>query len=498
MHGLFWLHDAPDVSKLSTMTDEERAEVASYFDRYICADHPDPTCPRADYHPCRKCPDSIGDVKQDLAELLNRVQMHSCNKSYCLRYNKTTKKVQCRFKFPHGLQDKSEIKLNGDGVYEFFPKRNVDCLNKFHKELIQVWRANMDISPILSHKALVSYLAKYVSKSETKSATLKEFLSNCATDDKSASSLIQKLLIRCCSERDYSAQEVCHLLMGRELVISSRDFVTVYMGKDSKWTEWDGAGPKGQSVLEKYISRSETLQNISLFEAAQGLILPAGRKRTKKAVVRVIPKLSYKHGEGSNEDFFRQQALLQIPWREEAALKGENETWENVCSNHNVGHVPCNVNLPEGRTMQHLLSEARQVDEEFEDEEPDISENITAEEFMVASAMLPNAKAQKIELGRRDIDLNHDWNVSAEKYSQYGSVAELRTFISQKKTEIQQVAQTACIAPDVTFNDEQKAVINLINDQIGFILAGSSGKSPPKRVIVQGKAGTFINNAFMN
>lgn len=87
VHGLLWLRDAPDVSNLSSMSDEQWDKVASYFDKYVTAYHPDPSCPPAQLPPCRRSPENVDNVEQDLAELLNRVQMHTCSKSYCMKFN---------------------------------------------------------------------------------------------------------------------------------------------------------------------------------------------------------------------------------------------------------------------------------------------------------------------------------------------------------------------------------------------------------------------------
>ncbi|KAE8749141.1 hypothetical protein FOCC_FOCC004047 [Frankliniella occidentalis] len=159
----------------------------------------------------------VEDKEKDLAQLLNRVQRHTIHKeSYCLRKNKKTKKRECRFGFPKYLQDTSSYKIDPETHdIEFTSKRNDPLLNNFNDYIIQTWRANIDISPVMSKQALINYLAKYISKPERESNKLIDLLKdilNSAQDDQDIKKSIQRLYIQCCSERDYSAQE--HLTPG--------------------------------------------------------------------------------------------------------------------------------------------------------------------------------------------------------------------------------------------------------------------------------------------
>lgn len=52
--------------------------------------------------------------------------------------------------------------------------------------------------------------------------------------DTSSRSVIMKLLISIIGERDYSAQEVAHVLMGWPLYRCSRSFMNVYIN-DENW-----------------------------------------------------------------------------------------------------------------------------------------------------------------------------------------------------------------------------------------------------------------------
>ena len=66
----------------------------------------------------------------------------------------------------------------------------------------------------MSKNKVIPYVAKYATKSETRSDSIKNMYSTIvqelSNDDRSLKA-IQKLLIKSTSERDYSTQETCHL-----------------------------------------------------------------------------------------------------------------------------------------------------------------------------------------------------------------------------------------------------------------------------------------------
>lgn len=258
------MKDAPKVKDILKATDVELLEIAKYFDQYVSTTHPDVGCPKAPLHPSRVRLSEVLDINKDLAELLNRVQRHTeCSEDYCLRKNKKKDgKKQCRFKFPFGLRSTTKIVISDDKEVEFLSTRNDELLNKYNQFIIQTWRANIDISPVLSKRALINYLAKYITKSETQSKDLTEamkaLMNNCDSDA-TAKSVIQRLYIQSCCERDFSAQETCHLVLGLNLQSSGgRKFVNLNFKvlESEGWMQVadDGARPM-KSYIEKYLER---------------------------------------------------------------------------------------------------------------------------------------------------------------------------------------------------------------------------------------------------
>ncbi|KAK3917521.1 ATP-dependent DNA helicase [Frankliniella fusca] len=210
LHGLLWIDNSPDVTDIDT--EEKRQNIVQFYDKLISTFHPNINERKPIVHPCQVKMSEVQDPTKDLAQLLNRVQRHSIHKeSYCLRRNKRTKKIECRFQFPKNLEVSSTYRINPEtNEMEFIPKRNDPILNNFNGYIIQTWRASIDISAVMSKQALINYLAKYISKPERESRELISLLKgilNEAEDDQEIKKSIQRLYIQCCSERDYSAQE---------------------------------------------------------------------------------------------------------------------------------------------------------------------------------------------------------------------------------------------------------------------------------------------------
>ena len=73
-----------------------------------------------------------------------------------------------------------------------------------------------------------SCCAKYATKSEPRSQTLRETLQivvNSLKEGNNSVTAVQKLLINSIGKHDYSAQETCHLLMQLPIFKASRDLL---------------------------------------------------------------------------------------------------------------------------------------------------------------------------------------------------------------------------------------------------------------------------------
>src|SRR3981081_2253156 len=92
------------------------------------------------------------------------------------------------------------------------------------------WMANTDIQPPTSLYAMLSYIGKYVSKPEKSSASYIELqtqifaLIPCQAP---LLSVVSKMLNRLIGERDWSAQEVSHILLQLLVQTASQMLLTL-------------------------------------------------------------------------------------------------------------------------------------------------------------------------------------------------------------------------------------------------------------------------------
>lgn len=173
---------------------------------------------------------------QELSDIINRVQRHKCTEVYCLRRRRmpsgrlTDNKV-CRFYFPRQLHEMAIVTNDLNPVHLIFDgARNDTRLNNFNRLIALAWRANRDISPCTSQHAVINYIAKYASKAETKSESYRDIARAIlpkVNSNKPLVSFVAKFMNKLASERDWSAQEVCHLLLRLPLQQCTRTLVTV-------------------------------------------------------------------------------------------------------------------------------------------------------------------------------------------------------------------------------------------------------------------------------
>ena len=108
--------------------------------------------------------------------------------------------------------------------------RNDGIVNSFNPVQLSAWRANVDMHYIVSRRRVIDYCTKYVTKSEPWSETLKDTFTRIVSRLKEGNQslkAVQKLLIHSVGDRDYSAQETCHILLQLPMFKASRDFIVL-------------------------------------------------------------------------------------------------------------------------------------------------------------------------------------------------------------------------------------------------------------------------------
>jgi ATP-dependent DNA helicase PIF1 len=155
---------------------------------------------------------------------------------------------------------------------QFFPERNNQYLNKYNRLTTMAWQANTDVSPCTSIAAVIEYIVKYAVKPEKASLSYREMAEKIipfVNEAKLYQSMVTKLINRLISERDYSAQEVCHMLLNLKLSQSTREFVTVDLRHPDQHSHLyrvdAGETRRGLSLLEHYMQRLVDLDNVSYY-----------------------------------------------------------------------------------------------------------------------------------------------------------------------------------------------------------------------------------------
>jgi len=124
------------------------------------------------------------------------------------------------------------------------------------------WLANADIQPPTTLIAVLKYIGKYVSKPEKSSTSYTELQAKIlpyTSDRAPLLSFVSKMLNKLISERDWSAQEVSHILLGLTVQDSSREVVTLFCRPDKEQQDQvtleDGTAAPRRSPLQRYIDR---------------------------------------------------------------------------------------------------------------------------------------------------------------------------------------------------------------------------------------------------
>lgn len=435
-HGLYWLSGHPDLDADNAQSRERFARIWGY---HVSAVNPEPRRIQApgEGNPLISNLLEHPLTVQFLSMVVNRVQRHRCN-NYCMHLNKHTKQVECRFGFPHGQRLIASLdKVPHSKHWSFRGERNDGQINHYNRLLTVAWLANTDVSPCTSLQQVIDYAAKYCSKSEKKSesfAQIGKALMPRVKDHNPLISFTSKLLNQLVAERDYSKQEVSHLLLGLPLQEGSRTCLYVDCrnpDRHSRSLRIDGDEvDEAPNVYEKYCRRPEALEDLTYVSFL------------KYWNFRSRDPSSWKQWQSSNVNG-RPRVLVYFP-RYQANPEGQQ--WPDYC------RVKLTLNHPH-RRLDELLTfdghrfhshakafaycwqhhshdddhygrprEARLQPQEDQYETLPVEEEFDDEDWIRLAALLPDnpLTQQGLDLlGRRDIDVNYDWTRHVCTYPEF-------------------------------------------------------------------------------
>ena len=374
-HCLIWTEDAP---RIDTSSD---AEVEQFCDEHMCGALPEDT-----------------EANQELRELVERLQKH-VHSSFCRKHIN----APCRFNFPRPPIFKSVVaRSKNESPYvevdpkvkrevlqsvrsavekdpdqtttEVLNKANIEpelyvqCLqeskkganvllkrepnemfiNNYNKDIIRLWRANMDLQFVADPYSAVMYVLSYVLKAEK---GMSEVLKQAAKEYESGGMREQMKQIASAfsNKREVSIQEAIMRVLSMWLFKKTTQVIFVSNVEKELRTRMPkpkidlmAMDPNDTNIFmlnihDRYENRPPELENYCLAKFAANYV-PCGssarncielqnnmghmKKRKKAAVIR-----THRFPDHTSE-FYHGKLLLFWPWRVENEIKRPNETFQ--------------------------------------------------------------------------------------------------------------------------------------------------------------------------
>jgi ATP-dependent DNA helicase PIF1 len=311
----------------------------------------------------------------------------------------------------------------------------------------------------------------------------------------------QKLLSSLIVERDWSAQECCHLLLGCPLHKTSRHFRSLNLS----WPRFNAfeplhptmddedLAPTKMSWIDHYERRNlevnPELANISLlqifrrYDFKNQKFVP--RPRAKPRVVIVWPGyIPDKSDPAMYDNWCRAKLQLHHPYTDDVEtlqqVDGEDIGWSAAYAN-------CLLTCGD-HDDDPLADEEDLDDEEEEDEfeEPEVEEipREIRDWHQLANQGPRIRSTQHSRLGKRDLDRDFDWHLN---YTTFEDLRHRESYLESQKRLIDNVDEV----PDVDIAnlvDNQRRIFLRVVNHYHMTLAGEN--PPPLRINIDGTAGT--------
>ncbi len=367
--------------------------------------------------------------------------MHTiCRPGACLRVKKGSDNTPyCRFFFPRPLFDDPVVTKDiNHKSWLFSPARNVPDTNQCSPLITMGWMANTDIQPPTTLWAVLAYVAKYVSKPETKSKSytdLQGMILPYTNERAPLLSFVSKMLNKLIGERDWSAQEVSHILLQLPVQESSRSVVTLdcwpEQSQDNLIVLEDGDITTQRSPTKRYQDRNTdapgalSLQSTTLFDWLQFWDWRTFQIRTRASsrVINYWPRYPADPESPTYNDFCRVKLMLHHPFVHVDELLSVNgvayssyqEAFTACCQHHS--HPEDYYVDPEPDAEESNNSDNDNLD----DIEPDPEVEAPLADFEAYARRRPNHDLGQLDgldgLGTRHLDRAYDWGPHVGKYS---------------------------------------------------------------------------------
>ena len=374
-------------------------------------------------------------------------------------------------------------------------------MNQFNRLITLCWLANTDISPCTGIEAVINYAAKYCSKTETPTSTYADIARSIlphVSDSNPMLSFASKMMNKLIGERDYSAQEVCHLLMKLPLCEDSRVVLNVDCrpleshSRPLEFSEEDEGLRTKKTSYEKYLERPQQMEGVSYFEFLERWnfksSMPGDWKKwnppARPRVLYYFPRYKPIHGHAQFSEFCRVKLMLAHPHRaNDNLLTFDGMTFPS----YEASFKHCRE--CHEHEDDHYGEDARPEPEPDEDEfraEP-FEEDVVLEDWQEMARMAPELRLEDEAvnlLGRRDVDINCDWSQHIGKYRHPDIInGKYWDRLKREHPVINKVKDIPLSARE-TLNKEQRLVYDTIMGH------SQNSNAPPVLLHVDGGGGT--------
>ncbi|RHZ79386.1 hypothetical protein Glove_147g55 [Diversispora epigaea] len=427
-------------------------EVVQYLNSLVTTINPGLDTPIPNRHSYQKRREEINDILDDYIELVNKLQRHTrCSPSYCLRVNRSGQQF-CRFGFPKDNIDYTIVQDDGHRQPKLVTARNNQYINPHSRLQLQRCKAE-------PQSATFSEILNQVLQNNEIPQKFKINFGNMYNPDDPILASVQKLLLRSVAERDVSAQETCHLLLG------------IFFGSTEN-REYVRTGDIEQTVklpLQRYWERPEELENYLLF---------------KLNLTHKFTKTKWNNCKDENIEFCRVKVLLHVQHRNIEELT-ENGTID-LSVLYNRHHEEISANPAD---LLRFTIENEEGDDDDQGEEIEDDNEIEFQfDWMLLAEMGPNAVIDNsYDLGTRNIDRNHRWIDDARQRYLNTDLVDVDTFLQQVPRNNQMEDENLDIDYE-TLNEKQMVVFKRIKSHYRSVLA--SYEVEALKIIILGTAGT--------
>jgi ATP-dependent DNA helicase PIF1 len=298
--------------------------------------------------------------------------------------------------------------------------------------------ANTDIQPPTSLFAVLAYVRKYVSKPETKSRSYKDLQAQIIlyTNDRAPLlSFVSKMLNKLVGERDWSAQEVSHILLELPVQEASQTVVTLDCRpekcQDNVIVLEDGEVSTQRSPVRRYQDRTrdapgaQELKSVTLFNWLQFWDWKTFTIRTRapSQVINYWPRYPADPEAATYNNFCCVKLMLHHPFNHIEELLLVNNV---VYSSYQEAYTACcrHHSHPEDyyADPETDLDELSNDDEDEEDleVEPKPEDERPLADFEAYAQRRPDDQGQLDGLGglgTRHLDREYNWTPHVGKYN---------------------------------------------------------------------------------